>query len=208
MGLFNWLERKIDPVGAFKRKPEVQQAMLAMEMEYAQKQADNLRAVGREDDAKRVTTEYLDKLFKEWKQKPDDPFSLVRLSHAAIQLKELETGKRLLEAVIEGTRDKPIFDLTPIYFELGRLYHFLQVDPDKELKCYQMGIAAQAPLKAKYIASQRMKAKMHLFAAGPANRLMNFDLHDQHMDECRKLVPDVNFDDMDAKIKFVQETQR
>ncbi len=196
-----------DPLEEWSKKPEVRESMLFMEREYAAKQASNLRAAGREQDARGVAKRHLGKWLEEFKNEPQNPVHLTWLTNAAIQLQEIEFAKETIEAIIHLSEKHPFVDLTLAYFNLGVIHHQLRSDPEKELWCYEMAINAQPPPKCNHIASQRMKAKVHLFAIGPANRLMNFDLRDQHVAECRKLAPDVDFDDPSAEAKFVQETQ-
>lgn len=196
-----------DPLAEWLRKPEVRQSMLFQEKEYAQKQVSNLRAAGREQDARNVVKEYLGKLLQEFKNEPQNPAHLTWFTNAAIELQELEFAKETIEAIIHLSKKYPFADLTLVYFNLGVIHHQLRSDPEKELWCYEMAINAQPLPKCNYVASQRMKAKVHLFASGPANRLMNLVLRDQHMAECRKLAPDVDFNDPSATGKFVEETQ-
>lgn len=204
MGLLDWIENKIDPAAAYRRK--YAELLLPAEMEYAEKQINNLRAVGRDDDARKLASEYLDRLFKDYKAAPANPTQLRLFTTASIRFHELEFGKKTLEGIIQANEQHPFVDLTLIYFYLGTIHHQLQSDPEKELWCYEMAIKAEPPPNCKYVASQRMKARAHLFAAGPANRLKRFDLCDWHDAECQRLVPEVNFGDLSAKMGFVQDT--
>ena len=128
-------------------------------------------------------------------------------TNASIEFKDLELAKETIEAAIAANEKYPFVDATKLYFDLGRILHQLRVEPARELRCYEMSIAAVAPTSSKYVASRRMKAKAHFFAAGPANRMMNFRLRNHHMEECQKLVSDVDLNDPEAKNKFLDETQ-
>jgi hypothetical protein len=196
-----------DPMAEESKKPFVRKAVLLLGKEYAEKQASNLRAAGREQDARNVLKQYLDKLLQEYKTEPQNPTHLTPFTNASIQFQELEFAKHTLEAVIQAGEKHPFVDLTLIYFDLGKIHHWLRSDPEKELWCYQMAIDAKPPPKCNYVASQRMKAKAHYFAAGPASRLMRFDLREQHFTACRSLVSDVDFADPSATTKFLDETQ-
>jgi tetratricopeptide (TPR) repeat protein len=200
-----WLENTFDPLTETETK--YRKLLLPAEMEYAEKHINNLRAVGRDDDAQELARECLDKLLKEYMNAPADPAQLGLFTTASIRFRELDIGKKTLEAIIQANEQHPFVDLTLVYFYLGTIYHQLGSDPEKELWCYEMAVSAKPAPNCKYVASKRMKAKAHLFAAGPANRLMRFDLCDQHEAECRRLVPDVDFEDPLTKVKFVEETR-
>jgi hypothetical protein len=60
MGLFDFLKPK-KPHEAFMEKPIVREGMLFMELENLQKHVSNLCAVGRDEDAKRVIGEFINK---------------------------------------------------------------------------------------------------------------------------------------------------
>jgi hypothetical protein len=208
MGFLDWMGTKRDPSDALKKNPALRHGMLVMEMEQVKAQANNLRAVGRENDAKNLLMDFLVKIYEEWKKEPSNPSYLSLFTNASIQLEVPEMGKKTLEAVIKANQDHHFLDLTMVYLDLGRLVHQLHSNPEKEYWCYQMAIDAKAPPKTKYPASKRMKAKAHLFAAGPAMLAEgSADQVQYHEAECRRLAPDVDFKSLAAKAKFVQDTQ-
>lgn len=65
MGLFDFLKPKKTQDASFADKPVIRNAMVAMEMEYLQKQVANLCAVGRIEDAKRAVGEFVSKYGRE-----------------------------------------------------------------------------------------------------------------------------------------------
>jgi hypothetical protein len=183
---------------------------------FVGKQAGNLRAVGRKDDADKVIAEFLIKVFQEFKNEPENPWHLSFLTDIALQLGGLEAGKKTLESVIEGN-DYLSLDLTVVYTDLGRIYHQLGTDPRRELWCYEMAAEAKAPLGCKFPATSQEKAIAHHFAYFVAIRLASHshnrkDSHwkvaEWHTRRRRELVPEVNWDDSSQTGKFIQEVRR
>src|ERR1035437_3874633 len=118
MGLLDWLNSRIrpeDPVTRIARKnPEMRNYLLHASCEVVAKQAENLRAVGRDDDAFKVVKEAVGRAFAQFKNEPNNPEHLSWLTDMAIELGAPELAKLTLEPVIEGSQHFTL-DLTSLY---------------------------------------------------------------------------------------------
>jgi hypothetical protein len=230
MGLFDFLKPKKNTFGEITEKdPRVRKILLRGLSEMVAKEAGNLRAVGRNDDADKRIAEYLQKVFEEFKNEPQNPRHLSLLADVALRLDALEAGKKTLESVIDGN-DHLSLDLTLVYTDLGRIYHQLGTDPKRELWCYEMAAAAKAPQGCKFPATRQQKAKAHCFAftritamsftwefymkkrgAGADEIARAREEHstdeqraDAHKKRAKEFVPEVDWDDQAQITKFMQ----
>ena len=231
MGFFDFLKAKPDqPDWWLKEKdPRARRAHLWGASKFVEKQAGNLRAVGRKDDAHKVIAEFLTKVFQEFKNEPDNPRHLSFLTDIALRLGALEVGKKTLESVIESD-DNLSLDLTLVYESLGRIYHQLRTDRKRELWCYEMAVGAMSPPNCKFPATRQQKAIAHRFAfsllrawsytwefemkkrgAGAEDIARAREEHrtdeqraTTHMQKAKELVPEVNWDDPDYVHKLMQ----
>jgi hypothetical protein len=118
MGLFDFLKPKKGMFDRFEKNPRFRTMLLHAASEEVAKRAENLRALGRKEDADKVITEYLKKVFEEFRNEPDNPRHLSLLTSVALRLAALQAGKQTLESVIEGN-DRLNLDLTLVYTDLG-----------------------------------------------------------------------------------------
>ena len=202
MGLFDFLKPRKDPVGDFPNTPLMRKAMLAMKLEFVQKQIANLNAVGRGADAKKVVSDFLKEVFKEWENEPQNPAHLTLLANAAMSLGALEAGKESLKIVIQTNEQKPFMDLTVVYMDLGRIYH--RSNSEKELWCYHKATEATPPANCKFPATQKDKAKAHNFAYMCAFRRRNEEHTKYHDYKRRELAPDLDWDDTMQVVKWME----
>jgi hypothetical protein len=211
MGLFDFLKPKKEPLGGLTEKdPRVRRILLYGAAEIVATQADNLRAVGRKDDADKVIADFLKKVFQEFRNEPQNPRHLSLLTDVALRLGAVEAGKKTLESVIEEN-DHLHLDLTLVYTDLGRVHHDLRGDQNRELWCYEMATEAKAPPGCKFPATRQQKARAHHFAQCLARLLSNFHTEDphweiaeSHMKRTKELVPELNWDDSAQVIKFMR----
>lgn len=204
MGLFDFLKPRKDPLRELEKNPLVKRAMLAMKLEFVQKQIDNLRAVGRDADANKTVLDYLLEILQEWKKEPQNPSHLSLLANAAMSLGALDAGKESLNAVIQANAKTPLLDLTLVYMDLGMIYHQLRNNPEKELWCYNKATESVAPPNCKFPASQNDKTKAHNYAYMCAYRINNEDQTKYHDHKRRELAPDLDFDDPVQVMKWLQ----
>jgi len=212
MGFFDFLKPKQDQPDWWSKEkdPRARKAYLWGASKFAAKQADNLRTVGRKDDANKVIAEFLMKVFQEFKNEPQNPRHLSFLTDVALQLGALEAGKKTLESVIEGN-DHEQLDLTLVYTDLGRIYHQLGSDARRELWCYEMAAEAKPPPNCIFPATRKQKAMAHHFARYVAIRLASHNPKDSHWKVAdsheirrKELVPEVNWDDRTQVDKFME----
>jgi hypothetical protein len=230
MGLFDFLKPKKNPDALMDKKSRQQKIILLyFASEQVSKQADNLRAVGRKEEAEKVVPEYLQKVYQEFKNEPHNPRFLSLFTSVALKLDALEAGKKTLESVIEGNNHL-LLDLTLVYTDLGRIYHMLPNDQERELWCYEMATAAKAPSGCKVPATRQQKAKAHCFAftritamsftwefymkkrGAAADEIARArEEHstdeqraDSHKKRAKELVPEVDWDDQAQITKFMQ----
>jgi hypothetical protein len=83
MGLFNFLKPKAKPLSDFANKPEVQNALVGMEVDYLQKQVANLDAVGRPDDAKKAVRDFVERYHRESVGQECSPQELAQICYTA-----------------------------------------------------------------------------------------------------------------------------
>lgn len=77
MRLFDFFKPRRDPLRYLEKQPNIRKAMLAQELEFAQKQIANLRAVGRDAEAGKLVADSREKIgeffrltFREWDKLP------------------------------------------------------------------------------------------------------------------------------------------
>ena len=231
MGLFDFLKPKKDSLDTLmeNKPPQQKKILLYFMAEKVQAQADNLRAVGRRDEAEKVITEYLQRVFQEFKSEPLDPRNLSIFTSVSLKLDAAEAAKTTLESFIKEN-DRLFLDLTVVYTDLGRIYHVLPIDPMRELWCYEMATAAKAPQGCKVPATRKQKAKAHCFAFTKLRAMaFTWEFHmkkrgagadeiarareehstdeqraDSHAKKAKELVPDVDWDDQAQINEFMQ----
>lgn len=187
-------------------------AILRQQVESVRAQAANLRAVGREADADKAISNCLQEIFQEYKADPHNQDYLTLLCSAAMDLNALEAGKRFLQIVIQANEKSPLIDLTLVYFDLGRIYHQLRNNPEKELWCYRMATEAAPPKNCKRPATKKDKAMAHHFAYMCAERLgymsadgVGYEEHVKYHDnKQRELAPELDWDDTEQVTKWMQ----
>jgi tetratricopeptide (TPR) repeat protein len=201
MGLFDFLKPKKSTFGELTEKdPHIRKILLRGLSEFAGKEAANLRAVGRNEDADKRIGEYLQMVFQEFKNEPQNPRHLSLLTDVALKLDAVEAAIKTLESVIEAN-DHFSLDLTSIYTDLGRLYH--GGDQKRELWCYEMAASAKSPPGCKFPATRQQKAKAHQFASFVYVRLTDWGRADSHAKKAQELVPEVNWEDQNQINKFM-----
>jgi serine/threonine protein kinase len=172
--------------------------------EGVEKQAANLRAVGRETEAKEVLENYISLLFREWENEPDDPRFLATVANAAIALGSLDHGRALLESAISRVQSDAIpIDLTHVYFHLGRIHHYLRRDIGDELWCYEMAIQSEAPTMCRYPATLAHKARAYIFARNEA-AVKGKPKHEKwYRKRVQQLAPNVDWQNLEDVTRFL-----
>lgn len=205
MGLFDFLKPKEkEGLASLVNNPKMRKVVLAMQLEYVEKEVANLKAVGREQDANKRISGFLQECLQEWKQEPQNPAHLTLLANAAVKLGALEAGKESLKIVIQANEENPIIDLTTVYFDLGRIYHQLHGTCEKELWAFHTATQCEPPPKCKFPAKPTDKAKAHSFACSCAKVLRNEEYANYHGEMARRLVPELDWDDTMAVIRWIQ----
>jgi serine/threonine protein kinase len=170
---------------------------------YVEKQAANLKAVGRKAEATNLADTYVLQLFQEWENEPDNPYHLASVANAAITLGSLERGKTLLESAIFRAQSESIpIDLTVLYFHLGRIHHYLRLDTDDELWCYEIAIQSQAPNNCRYPASLLQKTRAYFFAYSEAAVNGKRKHQAWYTKRLRELAPGVRWSELDDVTRF------
>ena len=205
MGLFDFFKpKKKSGLAGVSDDPLVRKGILAMQLQYVKQEVSNLKAVGREHDANKRATNYLQECLQEWKIEPSNPSHITRLANAAMSLDLSQFGEESLQIVIEANEKSPFMDLTRVYTDLGRIYHQLGSDKEKELWAYQMATQCESPPKCKFPATSADKATAHDFAYNCALVMVKHE-HAKHHDQMRrKLVPDLDCDDMMAVVQWIR----
>jgi len=207
MGLFNFGRSKRKKGKEFSeilRTPDARKAMGRMEIEHLKKEVDNLRTVGREKEANKRVSEHFQARLLEWKKDPIDLEPIGSLADIALQLGALDAGVESLKIVIQVNEENPITDLTTVYFDLGRIYHLLYGTCEMELWAFHMATQCEPPPKCRLPATPAQKAKAHFFASSCAKVLMNEEHATYHDRMARQIVPDLNWDDTMAVVKWIQ----
>ncbi|MDQ6808324.1 MAG: protein kinase, partial [Verrucomicrobiota bacterium] len=191
-------------IDEFARRPEVRRAVVATKAEYVAKQLANLSAVGRHKESPILVGNYFFELIEEWALTPDDSWALCYIASQAITFGLPELGIEALEAIIKSRVAEENLDLTRVYVDLGRLYHQLRNDPQREMWCYEQAVSAVAPKSSKFPASVTDKARCHLFAASRAYVILDEARGRYHEAALRELRPDIDWDDFGARIEFLK----
>jgi hypothetical protein len=180
-------------------------------LQHSRASFDDLRVgdevnIDGQENVIRPISDFLRQLFEAWEATPSDPGFLVDIATTSRLLGVPRLGKEVLETIIGDPASKSVLDLTRVCLAVGKLCHALGTSPQEEYEFYKLAIEAQAP-RGVQAASPRLKAKAHLFARGPANRMLRFDLVTFHEEEMRRLAPDVDPDDTAGLVRFAQEEE-
>jgi len=203
MGLFDFFKPRKDVLSSILAHPGMKMSILRQQVESVGAQAATLRAVGRHADADKAISNYLQEIFQEYKADPHDPGYLALLCSVAMRFGALEEGKRFLQIIVQANEKSPLIDLTLVYFDLGKIYHQLRNNPEKELWCYRMAAEAAPPKNCKRPATKKEKAKAHHFAymcagrvVGPGGMVVgNEEEIKYHDHKRRELAPELDWDD-------------
>jgi hypothetical protein len=220
MGFFDFLKPKRDPLDDPKIRPTVIKMMAAQ----LATRCGNLKAVGRETEARAIAVKFLMDSFSTCGEKEfrDSAKMLSAFADAAITLGEVRMGKQLLDGLIEvyekmqKTKRKSfsIIDLTQPYIDAGRLAHRIPNSSDEEYRCFWLATEAQPPASCKEPASHRQKALAHQFAYGisgvslmtdHANRSEWKKRMEWHDTKRREYAPECDWDDPMAAIAWLQQ---
>lgn len=194
----------IEEFAKWEASPEVEQAILSTKKELIQKTATNLRSVGRGAEAADIVRNYLGELFARWEEEPDNPSHLTSVANAAITLENLEIGKRLLEIAIARTQTDSIpLDLTLVYWNLGRIHHYLRQENNEELWCYEMAVESPSPGNCRFPAHCIHKARAHFFAFSEAAVLGRRKHQRWHRRRMQELAPHVDWENREEIMKFL-----
>lgn len=193
-----------DEFARWQELPFVRKAFLTTKREYVEKQAANLRSVGRDSDAQQCIDAYIIELFAVWEEDAANPHHLRAVATAGITLGGLRSGETLLRHAISRVESESIpLDLTLAHFNLGRILHQLRRDDGEELWCYEMAVAAEAPANCRFPAGWREKTRAHLFAQNRA-AVEGKKKHEQwHRRRLRELAPEVDWDNPEAVTRFL-----
>ncbi|MBE2282403.1 MAG: hypothetical protein IAE77_02955 [Prosthecobacter sp.] len=217
MSFFDFLKPKKDPLKDPRFRPTVIKMMAA---QLASK-CGNLKAVGRETEARATALRFLEKSFQTCSEKQfiDSAEMLSAIASAAVMLGEASFGKKFLDAIIDlheqtqATKDGkavPI-DLTQAYIASGRLAHAIR-DFEEEYRCFWHACEAKAPPNCKAPATQTMKAIAHQFAygcAGPPYSKAALEECERRMSwhdaKRREYAPECDWDDDMSVLDWIKE---
>jgi len=122
----------------------------------------------------------------------------------ALKFGILERGQALLEHAIFLAQSEAIaIDLTDIYFNLGRIHHYLRRNTPHELWCYEMAIQSAAPSGCRFPASSLQKTRAHFFARNAAAVLGRQKHELWYGRRLHELQPDVNWDNPKDITRFL-----
>jgi hypothetical protein len=209
MGLFDFLKPKEkDPLDDPAYTPSARQTIILMDLEYLKKETANLIAVGRKDDANKRIVEHLSKCLRESHRIPDLPDNMGLYVNAILNfgLQDrywLELGEKSIIAIIECWDKNKELDLTLIMIDLGRIFHQMRDQAERELVAYELAAKIQAPKNCKYPARPRDKARAHHFAYMCARRLGRNEQMLHHDEAKRKLVTDLNWDNHELVMQWM-----
>lgn len=222
MGLFDFLKPKKDPLERFRQMPEFRPVLIEAQMVNLVAQCNNLKAVGREGEAKQIAVKFLIGLVKDCMQKEfwESSFMLSALASAAIRFGEPKHGRELLGKIIDfhvnlrtkGVQNGPALDLTQAYIDAGRLAHQARESREDEYQCFWEAAETQPPPGCKNPASNRQKAMAHNFAyslcatevhSDPANQSYWSEREAWHDAKRREFAPECNWEDALESMKYL-----
>lgn len=204
MGLFDFLKNKGGSATRNESQAALNQLRWLAELEKVEKQAGNLRTVGREDEATKVAVEFLNRAMQVWASEPSNTQHVTFITTAAIRLNSPQVGERFLSGILESDSLKKQLDLTLVYSNLGRIYHRMMEPFERELWAYHMATVAVAPANCRCPASPRDKVAAHFGAFLCARRGGNAEHQAWHDRKCRELAPEVNWDNPMAALAWLK----
>jgi hypothetical protein len=175
MGLFDFLKPNKNSMNNPMDNPKLRPTMIKGMADQLVTRCNNLKAVGRETEAKAIAEKFLMDSFRTCEQKEylESTEMLSAVTYSAIRLGEAKMGKQFLDRIInahEAMRVKnpksggSVMDLTQPYIDAGKLAHQMSESGEDEYRCFRHAAEAEPPPGCKNPASNRQKAIAHNFA--------------------------------------------
>ena len=221
MGFFDFLKPKKNPIDDPKFRPFMIKGMA----DQLATRCDNLKAVGRETEARAVAVKFVVDSFRTCAQKEylESAEMLSAATYSAIRLGEANLGKQLLDSIIEtheAVRVKnpksggSMMDLTQPYIDAGKLAHQMRESSEEEYRCFWHAAEEKPPLGCKNPATDRQKATAHNFAysistvTGITDRVNSDEWKKRkkwHDVKRREYAPECDWDDPMAAIAWLRQ---
>jgi tetratricopeptide (TPR) repeat protein len=199
MGLFDFLKAKPTSRPSTDPPPWV---VLTFQSGTKQKEVENLKAVGRKEEALKVANKFIVDIYDAFAKDQNDTTYLDILVRFACSVGETKLAQIALEKTVEAEMVKPQIDLTTVFYSLGFIYH-LQCDYRKELNAYGKAADAVPPPNCKKAATKKKKAQAHTMACVCAERIGDSDAAGYHDKKRRELIPDLNWDSLPVVYKWM-----
>ena len=191
MGLFDFLKPK---------KQEMPRSVaLAFLFGTKQKHVQNLKAVGKNNEARAEANKFIADILQAYTQDKDNVDLLDLLAQFACAAGETEGAQLALESVVNDEKAKSRIDLTVVYAGLARVFH-QRLDFKKELNAWVKAAAAVPPSGCKMPASTKKKAWIHTMAFVCAERIGDDEVADFHDKKRKELIPDFDWHDYESVI--------
>lgn len=221
MSLFNFLKSKKEEAHHDLCLPLIKR----VETEQMASHCGNLRAVGREHEAKQQACRHLKKLGeiclikKNWEWSSE---MLCEIFCAASLLNEPALGKRIMDELItwheqlaqKNFKEAPSIDLTQAYIHAGSLAHKMSDSRDEEYRCYWIAAETRPPAGCSQPASKKLKAMAHMMAYSLCSVEIHRDPYNHiewakriawHDAKQREFAPECDWDNDRAKLAWMME---
>jgi hypothetical protein len=184
-------------ISSIEKQEETQESRkndLFLRLEHTKTHAEQMRASGRDEDAKKEVVALLKEALEEWKKDIHNTKNVRVFTTFAITFHELNIAMLTLRMMIDRNEKEPVFDSTIPYIELGRIYHERK-NPAEELASYMCAIDAVTPIGCRFPATKSDKALAHNLAYLFTSRVGNKAYMKLHDDRRRELLPELDWDD-------------
>lgn len=173
--------------------PYAKEVIIAQRCENFVKRINNLRAVDRSDEARKVSIEAVDEIKEYWKYDLQNPVYIHAVALIYMKTEDYVFGIEYLNIFIENISNVTI-DLTTCYLDLGKLYSLIGDCPHDELACYVKAFKATAPRDGKFPATRKLKAECCFCISKLAEWLKKSELATFHKQKSEELSDGVNLD--------------
>jgi hypothetical protein len=191
MGLFDFLK----PKAPKPSKAEFAKVRVMFMFGEKSKHVQNLKAIGRNIDARTDAESFIDEILAAYAQDPDDLSLLKLMARFALNVGETAKAAVILVNVTNRPEIRDRIDLTAIFWYLAHIVYISDHDPARALEYFQKATTATPPAGCKQPATSKDKANAHTMAMIMAEKTHDEEAYVFHDQSRRKVLPDIDWDD-------------
>jgi len=197
---------------------ESRNAILRLQFKKTSSEIENLKDVGRNDDALKRADAFYAECWEAWKAKPVDPFPINLMVQASLDLEHYENITSYLMHIVQDPSIESKMDLTSVYWNFSRIYD-VRAEYIKRIWALSNAANCKSPQGCEFPATPTEKAYL-------CSLLYNFvyvlqevlrddpkfkqdpDEYTVYEERRRSLAPNIDWDDKNSEFKLTVELFR